>query len=169
MNIGFLFHLYQPIIQEEVTFRKVAGESYLPLVKFLKDRGIKVEAYGLGWPNGVVSFDKLVEIYSRSKIALSFSDSWGIGKFDLPGRDFEVPLIGSLYMNESNEKIANYYVPDKEIVLYKDRDDLVEKIKYYLEHDEERDMIAKAGRERALRDHTWEKRFDYIFKIMELI
>ena len=38
MNIGFLFHLYQPIIQEEVTFRKVAGESYLPLVKFLKDK-----------------------------------------------------------------------------------------------------------------------------------
>jgi len=46
---------------------------------------------------------------------------------------------------------------------------MIDKIKYYLEHNEERKAVAKAGYERTFRDHTYEKRFNEIFKIIGLI
>lgn len=139
------------------------------VVNFLKNNGVNIQVYGSGWPNGPVSISKLVESYSRSKIAIGFSDSWANENFDIPGRDFEVPLIGPMYLTQYNAKIADYYIPGQEIVLYKDKQDLLEKIRYYLNNDNERENIAKNGRMRALNDHTWEKRFDYIFRILELI
>jgi spore maturation protein CgeB len=39
----------------------------------------------------------------------------------------------------------------------------VEKCRYYLAHDDARRAIATAGRERALREHTWEHRFKTAF------
>jgi len=43
------------------------------------------------------------------------------------------------------------------------------KIRYYLEHDEEREKIAMAGYQRTLGEHTYEKRFEQIFKTIGLI
>jgi len=45
---------------------------------------------------------------------------------------------------------------------------MINKIKYYLEHNEEREAIARASYERTLHNHTYEKRFNHIFKIMGL-
>lgn len=136
------------------------------VINFLKVNGINIEVYGLGWSNGPVSLEKLVELYSRSKIAIGFSDPWGTGRFKIPGRDFEVPLIGPMYLTEKNDKISEFYNVGKEIILYGSNEDLLNKIKWYLAHDEERETIAKAGRERALKDHTWKKRFEFIFQFL---
>lgn len=58
------------------------------------------------------------------------------------------------------------FEPDKEVVFFRDFNEMVKKIKYYLVHDKEREDIAKAGYERSFRDHTMEKRFNQIFKII---
>jgi spore maturation protein CgeB len=43
---------------------------------------------------------------------------------------------------------------------------LIDKSRYYLAHESERRAIAEAGQRRALRDHTWAKRFDGLFRIL---
>ncbi len=139
------------------------------IVNFLKNNGIGVEVYVLGWSNGSISLEKMVEIYSRSKIALGVSDSWNSGRFDIPGRDFEVPLMGPMYLTEKNDKIPEFYKIGEEIILYENNEDLLSKIKYYLSHDEERESIGRRGKERALRDHTWEQRVRYIFNFLGVI
>lgn len=147
------------------------GKNYgirAKLVDFLVKNGIKIEVHGRGWPNGPVSHEKMIELYSRAKIALGMSDSWGSGRFDIPGRDFEVPLIGPLYLTEKNDKIGTFYKIGEEIVLYQDWSDLLQKIRYYLSHDTEREAIAQKGRARALKEHTWEKRFATVFKMLSL-
>jgi len=45
--------------------------------------------------------------------------------------------------------------------------DLKEKIDYYLEHDKEREKIARAGQRRTLRDHTYKNRVKDIIKIIK--
>ncbi len=139
------------------------------VVKFLKDNGINIEVYGIGWPSGPVSVDKMVEIFSRSKIVLGINDSWGGGRFFATCRDFEATLCGSMYITAKNDRIKECFDDGKEIVLYKNNEDLLEKIKYYLSHDAERESIAAKGRKRALRDHTWEKRFEYIFRLLDVV
>ncbi len=53
--------------------------------------------------------------------------------------------------------------PDREVVTFKTVDEVVDKIRYYLDHDEERWTIARAGYERARREHTYEHRFARMF------
>lgn len=139
------------------------------VVKFLEDNGIKIQAYGIDWPNGPVSIDKMVELYSSSKIVLGINDSWGGGRFFATCRDFEATLCGSMYITARNDRIAECFEDGKEIVLYEANEDLLEKIKYYLAHEAERELIAAKGRERSLRDHTWEERLGYIFKFVGVI
>ena len=47
---------------------------------------------------------------------------------------------------------------------FDDRYDLIEKVRYYLTHEDERAAIARAGYERTMRDHTYARRFSEIFK-----
>lgn len=139
------------------------------VVEFLRDNSISIQAYGIDWPNGPVSIEKMVEIYSRSKIVLGINDSWGGGRFFATCRDFEATLCGSMYVTAKNDRISECFEDGKEIVLYKTNEDLLEKIRYYLTHDIEREFIATRGRERALKDHTWDKRIEYIFRFLGVI
>jgi spore maturation protein CgeB len=83
-------------------------------------------------------------------------------------RDFEVPMSGGFYMVEYMEELKEFFDIGKEIVCYTDKQDLTDKIKYYLKHDNARECIRKAGHRRCVRDHTWHKRFQVAFREMGL-
>lgn len=84
-------------------------------------------------------------------------------------RHFEIIGCGGFCLTDDADNLRDYYEDGKEIVIFKDINDCIEKIKYYLAHDEERERIARAGYERTIRDHTYEQRFNEIFKVMGLI
>jgi spore maturation protein CgeB len=115
----------------------------------------------------------MVRLFSRSKINLGFS-SCGNTAFSQERiqqvrlRDFEVPMSGGFYLTEFMEELQDFFVADKEIVCYRNADELLEKTKYYLEHDGERSAIRQAGHARALRDHTWQHRLQDCFLQMGL-
>ena len=54
-----------------------------------------------------------------------------------------------------------------EIVTFTDVTDLRRKVEYYLEHEDERRAIADRARERALRDHTYDRRITDILAFIE--
>lgn len=89
-------------------------------------------------------------ILNESKIALVFLSSWN--KDTYTRRCFEIPATRTFMLSQYTEDLASMFEPDKEAVYFKTPDELVKKIKYYLEHEEEREAIAKAGYERLLRD-----------------
>lgn len=82
----------------------------------------------------------------------------------IKGRNFEIPGLGVFFLTEYVRHIEDYYEIGKEIDCFKNPKELADKIKYYLNHDGEREEIARAGRERTLKNHTYEKRFNEIFK-----
>lgn len=84
-------------------------------------------------------------------------------------RTFEVPGCGGFLLTDYADNLSDYYQDGKELVIFDGFRDLVKKIKYYLGKDQEREVIARAGYERTLKEHTYEKRFNEIFKIMGLI
>jgi len=140
------------------------------IIQQLKENGIKVEAYGLGWPHGPLSTEDMVKIYSKSKINLGFGGIAGHkDTFCLKGRDFEIPMSGGLYLTENHPELTCAFKSGKEIITYSGIDDLVQKIKYYLAHPAEAEEIRKHGYERSLREHTWEMRFDKISRLIGLI
>jgi spore maturation protein CgeB len=86
----------------------------------------------------------------------------------MKGRLFEIPGCGGFMLTEHTDNIEDYYVEGREIATFYDESDLIEKIQYYLKEKNERISIAKAGYKRTMKDHTYEKRFNYIFKHMGL-
>lgn len=113
--------------------------------------------------------EDLIRMYSRSKINLGFSTCGETYKdkekiLQVRLRDFEIPMSGGFYMVEYMEELEEFYAIDKEIVCYKSPEELVNKIKYYLRNDRERESIRKAGFERCQRDHTWHKRFQRVLE-----
>ncbi len=96
----------------------------------LRRMGIDVQAFGKGWPNGAVPIDRMVEMYSLSRINLGFG---GIGHsrrlMCLKGRDFEVPMSGGLYLTQDNPELALVFDVGREVVTYRDEADCAAKIR----------------------------------------
>lgn len=74
-------------------------------------------------------------------------------------RDFEIPACGGFYLAQSCPELALYYEIGREIAVWDCAADVVERIRYYLARPEERAAIARAGRRRVERNHTWLHRF----------
>jgi hypothetical protein len=121
--------------------------------------GIPVVARGNGWPAGPVTQEGMVRLYQSSLVTLGFGFAADTGRVGIKGRDFEVPLSGCAYLTSYNPDLAACFEEDKEILFYRDEDDLIAQTKYCLAHPEEAKAIGLAGRERALREHTWEDRW----------
>jgi spore maturation protein CgeB len=81
-------------------------------------------------------------------------------------RTFEAAGCGAFQICEYRTALEELFEIGKEIVIFKNRDDLLEKVEYYLTHPEERKRIANAGHERANRDHTYKERIEKMLQII---
>jgi spore maturation protein CgeB len=118
---------------------------------------------------GVLSDEELVRTFSRTRINLGFAGCWTdettterITQIRL--RDFEIPMSGGFYLTEYQEEIEEFYDIDREIVCYRTKEELLDKIRFYLWHPAQRAKIRLAGRRRCLSEHTWANRFKKVFR-----
>jgi hypothetical protein len=139
-------------------------------IEKLRRLGVNVAAFGRGWPDGAVPLERMVEMYSLSRINLGFG---GIGHsrrlMCLKGRDFEVPMSGGLYLTQNNPELDLVFDVGREIVTYSDEADCAAKIRSLLADDARSAAIRKAGRERCLRDHTYEARWTKVFQMAGIL
>ena len=82
-------------------------------------------------------------------------------------RTFEICMSGNFQLMQYTPCVEEYFEIDKEIVCWKTKKELFEKISYYLKKEDEREKIAKAGYKRALENHTWTKRAKNIIDFLE--
>lgn len=116
-----------------------------------------------------LSDEEMVRRYSESKISLGFAKCGMTFKDEEPIRqvrlrDFEATMSGAFYLMEYVPEIEEFFEVGKEVVCFEGADDLVDKARYYLKHDGERERIREACRRRALSDHTWARRFEDLFR-----
>ena len=67
--------IHKPYDMEKTIDVSFVGQCYgnrEKVITELKNYGIAVEAYGIGWPNGPLSTEEMVKMYSKSKINLGF-------------------------------------------------------------------------------------------------
>ena len=87
----------------------------------------------------------------------------------IKARPFEILACHAFLISGYADDMDQYYEDGKEIVYYDGSvEDLVRKIRYYGNREAERKRIAQAGYERTIREHTYEKRFEEIFRKMGL-
>lgn len=159
------------------------------LIERIRKAGIAVEVMGHRWPNGEVDQEGMVRVFNESKINLNLSNSasWDARYLcssprallnrvrsrknveQMKARMFEVSSCGAFQLSYFVEGLANCFDIDKEIAVYIDVDDLIAKIKFYLENEVLRESIAASGALRASSEHTYELRFESVFKRMGFV
>ena len=116
----------------------------------------------------------MTETYNRARTVLGFLEVYDhhdhSGKLlqHLHLREFEVPMCGALYLTNFSEELAECYEPDKEVIVYRNVYELIEKLKYYLENESECERVRKAAYNRAIQCHTYQKRFHDLFSELNL-
>ncbi|HEY9855431.1 MAG TPA: glycosyltransferase, partial [Stenomitos sp.] len=147
------------------------------LIRALKERGIDVRVWGPGWERfadlrtiagGPLPTEIMIETICASRIVLGLawcSDWKGSGpkQPQIKGRTFEYPACGAFQITFEDPRLGAYFRIGEEVVTFRDEDDLAAKIRYYLEHEHEREAIAEAALDRVLREHTWEQRWRTFF------
>jgi spore maturation protein CgeB len=108
--------------------------------------------------------DDSIRLNSPRELLGNFSVLFDTHRPQIKGRNFEIPGAGGFLLTSHADNLEEYFVPGKEIATFQNIEDLIEKIGYYLAHDDERERIRNAGHERALREHTYEHRFRGIFE-----
>jgi hypothetical protein len=165
--------IHKPYDEEKIYDVTFVGQCYgnrPEIISRLRSVGVNVQAFGPGWPSGPLSSEEMIRTWSRSHINLGFGGVLGHKEiFCLKGRDFEVPMSGGLYLTEYHDEISPFYLNGSEIVTYRNFSDLVEKIKWLLANPSDAEAIRQRGRARALKEHSWEMRFEKVFKLLGVI
>ena len=109
-----------------------------------------------------VNYDKYCEILGRSKISINFS--YSVDKHQFKGRPIEIFHSGAMLLETYNKHTASLFRDGIDYVSFRDKFEMVEKIKYYLFHPDEAEKIAKSGKDRMLSLYNskifWDKVFD---------
>jgi hypothetical protein len=83
-------------------------------------------------------------------------------------RALDIMGAGGFLLSNYQPELAEFFEDGKEMVMFYDRKDLLEKTRYYLLHDDERREIAANGRKKVeeLFDYSyaWERIFGEVFK-----
>jgi spore maturation protein CgeB len=120
-----------------------------------------------------VSDEEMIDLYSRSHLCLGFLEVYDGHDASRPThrhlhlREFEAPMSGALYITGYMEELAEMFEPDKEVLVYLNQYELLDKVRYFLCHAAEAEKIRQAGRSRALRDHTYHQRFRQLFSFLK--
>lgn len=107
--------------------------------------------YGLpGWVR-TLAFPDYVRLYQRAKIGINVHNR---GDYTVGGyRLFDLPANGVMQISDGGDYLESFFSRGSEIIGYSGCDDLIDKVRYYLAHDEERERIALAGFRRVQRDY----------------
>lgn len=110
---------------------------------------------------GVNMFEDAARKFCQSRVVLNISI-----KEDINMRVFETMATGSFLLTNYIPTLGDLFEDGKHLVTYKTLDEAVEKTKYYLTHEEEREKIAKAGQKEVLAKHKYQDRVEHILKII---
>lgn len=113
--------------------------------------------------------DTWIKIYSASKIVLCMhyrDPANRIPCHQASPRVYEALACGAFLMVDAQRDVLASFNDREELVIFRNREELRELLKYYLERPEERRTIAEAGRRTALEKHTYSNRIEDMLKVV---
>lgn len=95
-------------------------------------------------------------IFQLSKINLNITSKPIMTGLSL--RVWDVMGSGGFLLSNYQEEIEDYFVIGEDLEVFSSEEELVEKVGYYLEHDDIREKIARNGYEKVRKYHSYDER-----------
>jgi spore maturation protein CgeB len=160
------------------------------VIEYLLNNNINLKIWGFGWhkfseipviANALqekgrwFSLSDTRAVYKQSRIVLNIHSAIVHKDAEIYMEDdmvnsnlFEICASGAFQIVERRPGVLEYFKEDKEVVCYSTKEELVEKIKYYLIRPEECKKIARAGYLKTLNNHRFSHRAQTILRDLEL-
>jgi spore maturation protein CgeB len=178
----------------DVSFIGEANKYRKWFVDKLLKNNVNVVCFGPGWNNGYLTYKDMSKVISQSKINLNISNSisydvrfifLSIKNFfnfirnflaikskqyhEIKARNFEICYSGGFQISDYIPFLEKNYIIGKEIICYREIDDAIKLIKYYLANSKEREEIKAYGEKKALRNHSYKIRIRSIINFSRKI
>jgi len=145
-------------------------EEYL---KDVEKEGYKLEVIGYGFninnkrTHADWNGEHIASVYKNSKIGLNII-SGGILNCDLQfsARVYQTMGCGCFLLTEYIPNIEELFTPKKHLDVFYTKEEMLEKIDYYLKHPEIREEVAKQGQEEVLKNHDIDIRINQYLEII---
>ncbi len=85
-------------------------------------------------------------------------------KKGIPLRCFDIMGCGGFLLSNFQEDFLRFFDPGVDFVFYESQNDLLNKVDYYLLHEDERKAIAESAYEKIKKDHTFDVRVEQILE-----
>jgi hypothetical protein len=131
------------------------------LLRELRRRGLKVEAKG-GWGDGGIWGSRRGQLLQRTKIMLNLQRYPG----DLSGSRLTLAMIHKVLIVSEPMYRPAPFEPGLHYVSSRP-DEMADAIRYYLEHDDERDQIVAAAYQLVTEEWTRERAISRILALIE--
>lgn len=82
----------------------------------------------------------------------------------IPLRVMDIMGAGGFVLTNYQPELFEYFVPGEDFDYYTDTRDLIEKCKYYLEHEKIRQQIAENGMKKVRKEHSMEKKLRFMIE-----
>ena len=112
---------------------------------------------------GFVDYEKQMPyIFYSSKINLNITSK--TIETGIPLRVFDILSSGGFCLTNYQPEIAEYFTDGEDLVMYSGMEDLLMKVEYYLNHEEERKWISQNGYKKVEKDFNLEEVFESMLK-----
>jgi Glycosyl transferases group 1 len=149
----------------DVSFIGTAKANREEILKCLYKAGIDLTIFGPSWNkssglkiahDGFLSPADYLRTIDKTKISLELTKN-GAGIPSFKSRFLEISLRMGFCIVEYSPIFAKMFEEGKEIIFFRTEQDLLEKIEYYLDHDKEREKIAKAAYKKIMSKYNFEE------------
>lgn len=135
----------------------------LTLIEQIQTFGIEPVLFGRGWKQSTW-IDDPATVFRSSQINLGIGYTLASsGIANAKGRDIECPAVGACYLTTYHWELAEMFEIGKEILCYRNAEELVEMYSFFRNRPDACLKIAQAAHKRAHAEHTWEMRLRKIF------
>ena len=149
--------------------RKITGLEREELIRAVAERfhfDLFTPGRNFSMPNltnhGTVDYyEQAPLVFRRSRINLNIS--LRSIKSGIPLRAFDIMGSGGFLLSNFQADFLDDFVPGEDFSYYESKEDLINKIEYYLTHEDERIAIAKSGHDKVAAGHTFRHRIREMF------
>lgn len=149
-------------------------------------KGIRLFMAGYGWNqlndypdikqyvnlSGVL-YDHNIRHYVGAKIVINLhrspdekGNSTGIRASSINPRTFEIAGCGTMQLTDVREELSRFYTPGAEVATFSRPEELVDRVHYYLRHEEERRRLALQSLYKTVSSHTYGHRLEEMLRII---
>lgn len=109
-------------------------------------------------------YDNMPYVFANSKINLNIS--LRSIRSGIPLRCMDIMGCGGFLLSNYQQDFYEHFIPGEDLILYESKDDMINKCRYYLKHENERIQIAENGLGKINTYHTYDIRLKQIFNIV---